>query len=185
MTFTEALSERERRFRYQTALLSSWDAPLISFTVVTPGVNKNTDAAHWAFHIGLQALEACLNAAGMRILHREFATAAIGPCAYYVVPCESLALKRLVVEIEENHPQGRLFDFDVIESEGNRVSRQELGFPPRACLLCARPYFECMRDRSHSVQSLLAARDRILGSSTLSVPVSGSGMHTPTTYQGG
>lgn len=59
------------------------------------------------------------------------------------------------MEQEERHLLGRLFDFDVLRPDGTKVSRQELGFPERTCLICSSPAFICGRSRTHSAQELI------------------------------
>ena len=57
---------------------------------------------------------------------------------------------------------GRLFDFDILRADGSKLSRQELGFLERTCLLCGNPAFLCGRSRTHSAQELLAKEIEIM-----------------------
>ena len=41
-----------------------------------------------------------------------------------------------MTQIEEDGALGRLFDIDVMTAESPKISRQQLGSPPRRCLLC-------------------------------------------------
>ncbi|MEY8292793.1 citrate lyase holo-[acyl-carrier protein] synthase [Carnobacteriaceae bacterium 52-44] len=56
-----------------------------------------------------------------------------------------------MVNIEENHPLGRLFDLDVLMLDQNNEvqgkSRTKLGLPVRRCFLCERPAKDCGRSR--------------------------------------
>ncbi len=63
-------------------------------------------------------------------------------------------VKKITVDLEENHPLGRLFDIDVYDADGAAVSRQELGVPGRKCLICHEDAKACGRSRTHSVEEL-------------------------------
>ena len=49
---------------------------------------------------------------------------------------------------------GRLYDIDVLEKENTKISRKDLGFPERKCLLCNNPACQCGRSRKHSIEEL-------------------------------
>lgn len=55
--------------------------------------------------------------------------------------------------IEETHPLDRLYDMDVIDPDGNTLSRSRY----RKCLLCNCQAQECARSRKHSVDEMFAA----------------------------
>ena len=55
---------------------------------------------------------------------------------------------------------GRLYDIDVLEKENTKISRKDLGFPERKCLLCDNPACQCGRSRKHSIEEL---RKKIYG----------------------
>lgn len=67
-------------------------------------------------------------------------------------------LKRICVEIEEQHPAGRLFDMDVIAKNGEKLGRSE----PRKCFICAKNASVCARSRAHTVEELQKAVQRML-----------------------
>lgn len=92
-------------------------------------------------------LERRLKAAGTDWLHRELQYAPTREEAYYAVPMEISALKRLLVEIEETGPSGRLLDLDLLDVHGHPVSRESLGLHQRRCLLCNQPAKLCARSR--------------------------------------
>ena len=86
---------------------------------------------------------------GIVILHEEFRVGDDGPESYIGAAIEPTALKRMAVEWETRHPWGELADLDVMDSSGNPVVRQELGFPPRTCLVCGEAAVVCSAGRSH------------------------------------
>ena len=68
-------------------------------------------------------------------------------------------LKEMATSIEETHPYGRLFDMDVLDEEGNKLSRAV----PRRCLICNKEAAVCARSRRHDLSQLKNAVDQILG----------------------
>ena len=78
-----------------------------------------------------------------------------GPIFLGVLNTDSLALKKITISIEENHPLGRLFDFDVWENSTHQLSRRELGYGYRKCLICEDSAFLCRRSGKHSIEDLI------------------------------
>ena len=60
-----------------------------------------------------------------------------------------------IAELQLSQNFGRLMDIDVIGPGRSPVSREEMGLPPRKCLLCNHPARYCMRARNHSTEELL------------------------------
>lgn len=69
--------------------------------------------------------------------------------------------KRIAVSIEEETPDGRISDIDIIVT-GGTISRSDLKLPQRKCLLCGRPAKECARDRNHSYSRLRSEFEKLI-----------------------
>ena len=67
-------------------------------------------------------------------------------------------LKNLTTEIEETHPIGRLFDMDVIDTDGQKLSRPSY----RKCIICGCQAQECARTRNHTVEEMQAKIEEML-----------------------
>ena len=89
-----------------------------------------------------------------------------GPEAIYSLDVDPQVLKLSAIDLEEQHPIGRLWDLDVIAPGGAGLSRRGLGKPPRTCLLCNRPAHECGRSRRHPLPELLKAIRQIVHDAT-------------------
>lgn len=61
--------------------------------------------------------------------------------------------KILSVSIEEKSQAWRVFDIDIITSDGS-ISRDLMGLPPRKCLLCNNNAKVCARSRKHPIEEL-------------------------------
>ena len=62
-------------------------------------------------------------------------------------------IKKLMIEIEENS-LGRIYDIDVLNGLGEKISRSDLGYENRKCLICNEDVFICMRNKTHSYEEL-------------------------------
>ena len=119
----EMLAGREARARRQQKLLEKYGATLICFTLNIAGPVKVFPLSVRAFYEGVLAIgiklarsvgeESC---AWMQVLDNPW-----GYEAYYVVREDTLTVKRLMTEIEETHPFGRLFDIDVLWPDGSKA----------------------------------------------------------------
>lgn len=155
ITLEQMLMARDDRAEKQKKLIMTYSLPLISFTVNMPGPGKNTDMAGSIFTEGCSVLMSRLKDRGVLPACLEMRDLPTGMEAYVVVDLEEPALKKLTLEIEESHPLGRLWDFDVIGRKGLPVSREALGYSRRKCLICDRDAHACARSRAHSLEELL------------------------------
>jgi len=151
------LVAREQRAVRQAAALLRFDKPLVSMTVVMPGPVKDGRLPRRVLAEALQELDAVFKARIWRVLWRAVVLRETGPEALYVMDTDARSLKAVTVELEDRHPMGRLWDLDVIAPGSVRLSRQDLGFPARRCLLCERPAHACGRSRRHPMEELLRA----------------------------
>lgn len=67
-------------------------------------------------------------------------------------------IKDLTTDIEETHPVGRLFDLDVIDINGQKLSRPSF----RKCIICGCQVQECARTRKHSVNEMQSKIEEML-----------------------
>lgn len=160
VTLLQILDAREQRVKRQKALLEQYKKPLICFTMNIAGPEKVNPQIQEGFSYGQSLLQAQLT--GIPILHTEDRSANTG-CEWFVVAdAAPEKLKTLTAEIEDMLPIGRLFDMDVLDTDGRKLSRQELGLPQRTCLICEKPAYLCSRSRAHSVKALQERTSQIL-----------------------
>jgi len=150
----EMLEGRERRvLRQQHLLCDSAADVLVSFTLNIAGPYKCFPLSRLAFSEGCREIRDTLSKDG-RLLREEIDENSYGREAFFTAAGEALTVKQMLADIEERHPLGRLFDIDVLRKDGSKVSREELGLPPRRCLLCDAPAPECAGRRIHTVAEL-------------------------------
>lgn len=146
----DVLHARDMRAERQRRLLEKWGAPLISFTMNIAGSIKRDGLIERAFLEGAARVEAALKAHRAAVLE-EIRTAAFTGCEQlWAVRAPAEDLKAWMRAIEEADALGRLFDLDVIDGGGRRLSRTE----ERKCLICGGPVRACARNRAHSAEAL-------------------------------
>lgn len=160
VTLDELLQSRDNRHQRHLELLAQYpDATLVSVTMVMPGPVKSNaislalaDKAE-AFLQQNQFLQICF------LERRDLHT---GSEIYFVSRLPLLETKRLCCLIEDRYPLGRLWDFDVIRPDSTPLSRTEIGFEPRRCIICENePSITCIRARRHTKPDLYARVEQI------------------------
>lgn len=151
----EMLAARERRVALQKSMIESYHVPVISFTLNIPGPVKVFEGIPETFDAGIGRIRKALEGFGTQILSERILRESTGHEAFFAAAASPLALKRLMTTLEDESDTGRLYDIDIIKQDGNKVSREELKLPGRACFICGRPAHECARSRNHSVEELI------------------------------
>ena len=150
----EILDAREKRGEIQREFLEQQGTSLISFTLNIPGPVKVFPFAGWLLEIGDRLIRRMVKEERGEILQSRENRENTGLEGFYLLNLPPEKVKRNLTVAEEKHPLGRLFDFDVLDRRGEKVSRQELGFPERKCLICGGPAFLCSRSRKHSAEEV-------------------------------
>lgn len=152
ITLDMLLESREKRWQLQRQLIQ--DNPgltLVCLTVIMPGNVKRNAQSMVVAHAAVEAIQ---EAFGQSIQWQREQDLSTGYEGYYLVDMSMIDCKRLACEIEDNHPLGRLFDIDVINTHVEPVSRSVIGREGRKCLLCDHDARYCMRNHTHSRDEL-------------------------------
>ena len=161
VTVADMMMAREARAMMQMQLLREYPgAALVCLTMNAAGPVKTTPNIERAFAWGLARVRAVL-APYKRPFNRDV-HAATGPEAIIAVHGDAMQIKRRLCALEDGCAMGRLLDIDVIRPDAGKVSRTELGLPPRRCLLCENAAPVCARSRAHSVEQLVARTNAII-----------------------
>lgn len=154
----EILEAREWRVEKQRQLRSKFQKPILCFTMNIPGPEKWNPDISIGFVVGNLLLRECVP----NILHYESRTHRAGCDAFYVVDIPAKRLKEIAVTVEATDAIGRLFDMDVLDDNGQKISREELGYRPRKCLICQEDARICARSRAHGLDSLMDKTRQLL-----------------------
>ncbi|MBU3071858.1 citrate lyase holo-[acyl-carrier protein] synthase [Clostridium estertheticum] len=151
----EILEAREKRARTQTKLISMFKTTLVSFTLNIPGQEKNNSIFKKAHELGINLLEKELGIQNVKVVNKLVNFTVAGTEAFLNIDMDPIQLKKITVSIEEKNDLGRIFDFDVINTNGEQISRRQLNLALRKCLLCNENAKVCGRSRKHSIDDLL------------------------------
>lgn len=187
ITLTEVLDARENRAALQKEMLDSLppeNSALICLTLNIVGPVKVFPYTIPAYETGLAMIRECLLLLGADITAFREIRENTGYEAFFAVTAPSACdisfsasglcsprinfagfpsiCKYQLTLLEESHPLGRLMDMDVLGPTGEKVSRTELGFSERTCLLCGNPAFLCGRSRTHTASELVTREIRII-----------------------
>lgn len=157
----DILAARDKRAATQKRLLEKYGKPLICFTMNIAGPVKYSTEIERGYRLGRQLLES-----RVMPVHFEESISPTGCEGFYVVEGSAEEIKRICVMIEDSQPICRLFDMDVLDWDGRKLSREELRLPGRTCLICDKPAFDCSRSRVHSVAQLQEKTAQLLEAAT-------------------
>ncbi|CAK7191916.1 Apo-citrate lyase phosphoribosyl-dephospho-CoA transferase [Commensalibacter sp. Nvir] len=150
--FHSILQARENRARKQQDLLEKFKLPLISITIVSPGEKKSTPLILEVFAEAIKSIRKTFMSLPYRIVAEETNLDTAGPESFFVIEgTYAERLKNVTIHLEDTHPLGRLWDLDVITPSKNIISRKDLGFSERRCLVCSEAAKNCARSQAHSL----------------------------------
>lgn len=162
ITLTELLDAREERARMQTELIRR-GVPLVCFTMNIAGPVKTSPLIERAFSVGVTLIRDAL--ADMESPEEQIELNKCGPVLYYSVKADAKEVKSRLTLIEDTHPIGRLFDMDVIGTDGHKLERGE----ERCCLVCGKRGKACAAGRLHPLAEVTATTERMLTEHLLSI----------------
>ena len=158
ISLKDMLNCRENRVELQTKYRLDFQKPLISFCMNIPGPIKTTTEIQRAFDAGCKEIEKTLQRASIKILHSTRLHKPTGDECILCTEGEATKIKALMSTIEDSHPLGRLFDMDVIDISGEKLSRTAF----RKCLICNAQAQVCARIRKHSIFEMQNKIEKIL-----------------------
>ena len=121
VTLAEMLDARERRARAQTELLRQADGTccLVSLSLNIAGDVKRTPKTRLLFDRGLKLFDRL----GFDEVERRVSDRNTGTEALMLLRADAAEVKSACERIEDAFPAARLYDFDVLNAEGEKLSR--------------------------------------------------------------
>ncbi len=156
------LAAKEQRAHRQHTWLTRHHRPLISLTLVTPGAVKDSIRYRNAMGVALTACDQLLWQRQWPVLERQVLWLDTGAEALWCVDHCAPEVKASCVELEQTHPLGRLWDFDVLDPLQGQIGRHSLDRPGRLCLLCDEPAHACARSRRHPVEQVVTRVEALI-----------------------
>lgn len=161
ITLNDMLMARDARNARESELLARFSGhSLVVFTIVWPGETKRCAETDALFSRGTTELGALLTCMGGAVFFdtRELPT---GNEAYALVNADAFLLKRRLCALESAFPFGRLWDMDVVAPDHTHISREDLHFAERGCIVCGASGRGCASRRLHSLFDTLSAARRL------------------------
>lgn len=174
------LETREQRSLTQKELFAkNRHASLLSATMNIPGPIKTSPILRNVFEEVMDVVRQHPSIQAAPILTTLYREKMTGPEYYMLLDLPAEVLKTVMIDIEQQHPWGRLLDLDVLycapreaksqllasEEDASliatelikSISRKDLQLPTRRCLICEEDAKVCGRSRTHSVEEMQAA----------------------------
>lgn len=152
ITLEHLLESRDNRRRYQKELLDKYNnLTLICLTVIMPGSVKRN---RFSLTVAKAAIKELNNKFSHHIIFSQEKDLPTGYEYYIITDTRHNEAKKICCDIEETHQLGRLFDIDVIDTNGEPLSRESIGYKKRRCLLCENEARFCMRNHTHSQEEI-------------------------------
>ncbi|MBB6698119.1 citrate lyase holo-[acyl-carrier protein] synthase [Clostridium algidicarnis] len=152
-TKEDILVEREKRVSFQEELLDRFDKTLVFIRVNYPGIMKDNSTSQGIIMVMDKLLDAMFGSVNV---FKLITITAEGPNITMILDKESLEVKKMCVEIEDNHPLGRCVDIDVYSGDDKKsISRKILGKAPRRCFICDENAMICVRSENHEFKDVV------------------------------
>lgn len=151
VTIEDMMYCRERRAAIQKQYLDKYQKTVISFSMNIPGPIKTNDNIKKAFNVGVIEINKVLNKHNLSIVDYNIFHDKTGDELTLCIDGNAPYIKKIMCKIEEEHPLGRLYDIDVLDKNGIKLSRPYF----RKCIICNCKAQECSRSRKHSVEEML------------------------------
>ncbi len=155
VTLADMLDAREKRVSSQQKILTEYKMLLISFTLNIPGSVKKFPLAEKTFSEGKKLIVRQLKRHNINIVHERDNISKTGYESFFAVDGNPVYIKKLMAEIEDCCTLGRIFDIDVLNRNGEKISRQDVNLGRRMCLLCGEDAHSCARSKRHDAEALI------------------------------
>ncbi len=151
------LLDREKRYEFIESLLEDNESIIVTGRLNLPGLFKNTIVSSKGCQILKEYLDKVFSAPAT-ICHEWKGDDGHG----YIYQLnrtdlknfDLIDLKKKMVNIEETHFLGRVFDIDVYGPEGLPLSREDIGEPLRKCMVCDAPAKMCIVRKKHRTKEV-------------------------------
>ena len=162
ITLEDVLAAKEQRAQLQAELRCRNGAAVVSVTVNMPGSVKYSADTLNLLYYAMQELRERIRERHFPLREERLLHLPAGPTALMAVAGNAAKIKEIGMEIEQTTKFGRLLDIDVFDSDGRQINRAGSGHMARPCFVCDGSAVECMRERRHDPEEILAAVKNLL-----------------------
>lgn len=145
------LSRNDNIFAMQKIFIEKHKTPVLSFSLRLPEHFSNFPESKALFILAQEMIKSI-------IPNRKIKDFAILKDRFIIAVDEEIKnLKEKVIQLENSLKVGIFFDFDVISLKMEKLSRVNLGYPLRPCIICGGPAKICIKQLSHSKEEIIKA----------------------------
>jgi len=142
------LELREKRDSYEKELLQTYHHTLITIRPNFPGIEKRNEYANLVSEVLTSEISGKLH------IFKSFRSSTPEGLIYHLIVEENgLLAKEICINLEEEHPLGRLADIDV-RNKDITFSRSNFSLGLRKCYLCEDDAIVCVRSMRHSHEDI-------------------------------
>lgn len=152
---SEFLFDREKRVAHQEQLFKdNKDKTLVTVRINYPGIEKSNYITDDIVNIIYSEI---LTYYKKYIVYNDKYKNREGMICHLLFDLDFIMVKKLMIDIEENHILGRCLDIDVYKMKGDEVigiSRSDLFKNSRKCFICDLDAKVCSRAQTHSIEEI-------------------------------
>lgn len=146
------LNNKEVRWSKITQAIHDYEKAVITVNLNIKGMHKDKDEFEPIYKAAKTYLES------YECIYEDEDTYT----AIYLAKDAAIDEKKKFVCLEERHDFMRFVDIDVVDINLNPISRTELGFNCRTCIICGGDRFTCIREERHTQEDYNACLNKAL-----------------------
>lgn len=150
------LQAKEDLVKHKQALFTQYEKPVLSLQANMVGEHKLSGWSSWVIITFEKLIQS-----SMKVVYKERIFNELGFISLLVIDDDPSHLKQACIQLEETHPCGRCIDLDVY-AKGRNLSRYDLGFDERKCLVCDEMARVCIRTQKHTQKEVIHAYQQCL-----------------------
>lgn len=152
----EILNAKERIYNLQQECLKKHSCVLLGLSLLLPGGVKNAPIYDYILKEGLNQIKKYFKRNSITPLDEFSEISTTGYYALFCLNTNPLSLKQDMINLEESQPIARLWDIDIINNNGEIISRTNIDttIDVRKCLICNEEAKICTKKRTHSINEL-------------------------------
>ena len=157
----KVLDAREERWIRRRMIVQKNKRCLITVTLCVPFNYRTSDEFYEIFLNLCREFWDILIYKGYKVYSEGYMRNEDGPAFFVSTEDNAFKIKKICAETEDTITGGRMLDIDVMDSEGNPISRSDIGLPPRKCFVCNKPASVCVSRKLHSSDEISAVVEQL------------------------
>lgn len=166
VSLDEVLQNKEWRQNYQETIETKYpNKVVLGIKLNIPGPIKTNASLKKVFELGWNKIINSLKDKKLEIcFFNLYLDKITGPEGVVVVSGDIIPVKKEMITFESNFLLGRLFDIDVMSKtdKNYQLSRTQLGFEARKCLICEQDAKICAKTQKHTLAEIYREIEKLI-----------------------